>query len=320
MNNQLLNEKGYRGKPRAMKVILTVLILLFLISSIVMGVLVTLIMNPMVNKHMPVTFVDPSPYGLAPEEVALLTEDGLLLSSWHVAAEEEKGTVILLSGIHRPSVTAFWGYARMLRDAGYSSLLIEMRGHGTSEGEQVALGYQEWKDVESGVKWIRNETSRETLPVIVWGTSMGGAVALNSSRVPGVDGVIAASAFASWNTVFHDNMTTSGLPKLLADVMQPFLHLYLGFMYGFENLSITPMNAMKQMEDLPVLLMHTSGDTQVPYGAFQRLSAVAPASVETFTREGDHHFVVLNEFLENPEEDIPFREAVLGFLSRHFNE
>ncbi len=53
-------------------------------------------------------------------------------------------TVIILSGIENPSVTAFFGYAKMLADNGWDSLLIEMRARNLSEGEKIGLGYTEW--------------------------------------------------------------------------------------------------------------------------------------------------------------------------------
>ena len=68
-------------------------------------------------------------------------------------------------------------------------------------------------------------------------------------------------------------------------------------------------------------MMHSTGDTQVPYREFEKLFSKAKEqnlNVTTFIREGDEHFICYERFFEHPEEDTEFSNAVLSFLSANF--
>ena len=112
----------------------------------------------------------PSEYGISARELTLSTDDGLKIAAYLTDAENPKGVVIILSGIDRPSVTAFFGYAKFFSDNGYSALLIEMRGHNASEGDKACLGMKEWRDVKAGVDYLKAEDTLKDLPVIAMGT------------------------------------------------------------------------------------------------------------------------------------------------------
>ncbi len=63
---------------------------------------------------------------------------------------EDEAVVLFLSGLQEPSVTAFLGHARMLAERGYASLLLEVRAHGESEGDRIALSFHDHRDVRGG--------------------------------------------------------------------------------------------------------------------------------------------------------------------------
>ncbi len=88
-------------------------------------------------------------HGLAAERVVLTLQDGLRLGAYEVRVFDPCAVVIFLSGLHHPSVTAFFGHARMLAESGYVSLLLEMRADGESEGDFMALGFHEHRDVRA---------------------------------------------------------------------------------------------------------------------------------------------------------------------------
>lgn len=255
-------------------------------------------------------------YGLSLERLALTTEDDLEVIAYEVRAEEPRAVVVFLSGIHNPSVTAFFGHARMLLDEGYSSILLEMRAHGESEGEVIALGYEEYRDVAAVVDYVRSESSYEDVPIVVFGASMGGAVAINSiGQVDGIDGLISLSAYSSWDDVFVDNM---GLPEPIAAAQRAFVRLYTSVKYGFDTRDIVPKRQIRELGDRPALLAHSTGDWQVPFASFERLVEQAPPHVETWVREGDRHFVVDDESFLEPWQDEEYAERILGFLERNF--
>ncbi len=255
---------------------------------------------------------------LSPERLALTTSDGLEVIAYEVRAEDPKAVIVFLSGIHNPSVTAFFGHARMLLDEGYSSILLEMRAHGESEGEVIALGYEEHRDVSAVIGHIEAESAYEDVPVVVFGASMGAATAINSiGQVPGIDGLISLSAYSSWDDVFVDNM---GVPEPIASAQRAFVRLYTGVKYGFDTRDIVPKRQIRDLGDRPALLAHSTGDSQIPFASFERLIEQAPPHVETWVRDGDRHFIVDGESFLEPWEDEEYAERILGFLERSFGQ
>lgn len=290
---------------------------IILLIVVIFAAIPPLVMNDMVNMH--VTFSQTwtgAEQGLDPERLVLITQDGLDIVAYEVYVENPKAVVIFLSGIHNPSVTAFFGHARMLLDEGYASILLEMRAHGESEGDVIALGFKEPLDTRAVVDYIRANPRYAETPIVVYGLSMGGAVAINSiGQIPDIDALISMSAYSGWDDVFLDNMGASGL---VAAVQRPFIRLYTALKYGWANRNINPKDEIQKLGDRPALLIHARGDSQISYANFERLVARAPAHVETWVREGDLHFIVHEGLFLTPHEDTEYAERILGFLDRHF--
>lgn len=255
-------------------------------------------------------------HDLSPARLALTTNDGLEVIAYEVRAEDPKAVVVFLSGIHNPSVTAFFGHARMLLDEGYSSILLEMRAHGESEGDVVALGYEEHLDVKAVVEHVKADPAYRGVPVVVFGVSMGAATAINSiGQMPEIDGLISLSAYSSWDDVFVDNM---GIPEPLAWAQRAFVRLYTGVKYGYDSRHVVPKRQILELGDRPALLAHSTGDSQIPFASLGRLAERAPSHVEIWAREGDKHFIVDDAFLLEPWKDWEYADRIIGFLERNF--
>jgi hypothetical protein len=314
-----LNVSWVKRKRSGKKIVLTMIIILIALIIAGFTAIPPLMMKDMVKKHVDFETLPPDRFGVNADEISLTTEDGLRLASWEVKAKDPRGIVIFLSGIHNPSVTAYFGHAKMLAEKNFSSLLIEMRSHGKSEGKKIYVGTKEYLDTKAGVQYILSRSEYKDLPIIVFGVSMGGAAAINSiGEIPELDGLISVSAFSSWPDVFCDNMVKMGLPELIANVEKPFVKLYMGFEYGFGNLKYNPLNEIKKLNGRPALLMHSDGDSQVPYKSFERLQEAAPGQFDMFIREGDHHFICLDDYFDEPWKDKEYADAILTFLEKNF--
>jgi uncharacterized protein len=317
---EIISSIERRKKRRIGKILKIICISIIAVIVLILILIPPLIMKDMIHMHADCETYTPSAYNVEATEVKLITEDNFNLASWEVKADQPKAIVIFLSGIQNPSVTALFGHAKMLADNGFSSLLIEMRSHGRSEGDKIYLGMKEYLDTKAGVEYIRSRDEYKDMPIIVFGVSMGGAVAINSiGEIPEIDGLISASAYSSWPDVFCDNMTNMGMPAFLTAAEKPFVWLYMGFEYGFGNLGINPMEEIKKLNGRPALFMHSKGDTQVPYKSFERLMKVAPESVATYVCDGDYHFICRQDF-KNPLSDVEYSTAILYFLKQNFNK
>ena len=304
-------------RRRAGRIAAFVVLALVLVAVVTFAAIPPVVTGPMIRG--PITFTTTyagEDVGLAPERVRLVTEDGLELVAHWVHVADPAAVVIFVSGTHGPSVTAFFGHAAMFAEAGYASLLVELRARGESEGERIGLAYEEVLDLRAGVAHVQAREAYVGVPIVAYGLSLGGATSINAAGVtPAIDGVVSLSAFSSWSDVFVDSM---GLPEPFAAVQRAFVDVYLGFVYGFDRRDLVPRRQIERLGSRPALLIHSRGDTQVPFASFERLAARAPAQVETWVREGDAHLVVAEGSFLRPWEDVEYTEVVLGFLGRHF--
>jgi len=292
-------------------------IIFFIITAFAM--IPVQIIGQMTNYHFNFEVYDSDMFGVKSNKLQLKTEDDLNLAAWEVEAENPKGVVIFISGIHNPSVTYFFPHAKMMKDNGYASLLIELRAHGDSEGDKISLGMEEYLDVKAGVEYIKSNEKYEELPIIVFGASMGGATAINSmGQIEDIDGLISLSAYSNWADVFCDNMVELGVPRFIAQLEKPFVWLYLCFDYGFDKIGINPLNEIKKLDGRPALIMHSKGDSQVPFESYERLIKSAEEDVSTYVREGNYHFITYDGYSNKPWADKEYAESILNFLGENF--
>lgn len=298
-----------------------VLLALFFVLTTSFAILAALPWLVGSSLNQPISFGeihDPTPYSLEPEELILKTSDNLKLQAWEVRAKEPIGVVIFLGGLTNPSVTAFWGHARQFAKWGYSSLLIEMRGHGKSDGDRVGLGYTEHLDVRAGLDYLQSRNLYGDLPKLVFGADLGGVVAINSAGLyQDIAGVISIGAFSSWPDLFTDNLYFSGAPLFLALLEKPFVKLYTLAKFGRGSGKIIPQKQIRNLRERPALIIHSRDDEQVSALNLERLSLSAPEQVEFWLRDGKEHLVV-KDFL-HPEEDLEYLEQLADFLKTNFS-
>jgi alpha-beta hydrolase superfamily lysophospholipase len=108
------------------------------------------------------------------ESVRLVTADGERLGAWFADGRPGAAGVVLLHG-KDGTRSACLPAARMLLRAGRAVLAVSLRGHGDSSGERLDFGPRARADVIAAVAWL--EQRRPGEPVVVRGTSLGGAAA-----------------------------------------------------------------------------------------------------------------------------------------------
>ncbi|HHY10243.1 MAG TPA: alpha/beta hydrolase [Firmicutes bacterium] len=298
--------------------LLTILIFVVWGSLVIIAFLPAMVTRSLINPHVDFEEVyAAADYGLAAKELELITKDGLTLAAWEVAVKEPRAVLIFVSDMREPSVTAFFGHARFLKEHGYASILVEMRAHGASEGEQIGLGYAEHLDILAALDYSKAQAAYQGVPVIPFGLGLGGSAAINAVGLyPELAGFISIAAFSTWPDLFRDNLYFSGAPFLLALAEKPFANLYILFKFGWSKRNITPQKQIAKLGERPALLMHSQGDEQVSYLNLERLLLSAPRHVEVFFREGSqHHF---SENLLDPGQDKEYAARLLSFLESNF--
>ena len=260
----------------------------------------------------------PEDYGLTAVEHTLETADGETLWCAEAAAEEPKAAVIFLAGITKPSVTQFYGHAAWLRAYGVSSFLLEVRSHGNSSGEQIGLGYTETADVQAAVDLIRSRPEYAEVPLLVWGVSMGGAIALNAfGQIGEIDGCIAMSPYASFPMEIDSQMERYGVPKFIREWELWMLDGVLKWLYGAEAVeTCVPEVQIREAGDRPVFLIACERDRVVPVGNTHRLKMENPEA-DMWIRGSDDHFVVNDNDFAAVEADAEYCGMILEWLAEH---
>jgi len=227
---------------------------------------------------------DPGRIGLAYREVTAVAAAGVHLHGWHVPAEGARFTVLFCHG-NAGNVSDRLETLRVLNELGLSVLIFDYRGYGRSEGKPSEAGLY----ADARAFWqhlVENEGIRPDR-VIVWGRSLGGAVAAHLAAAVQPAGLVIESSFSS------------GLE--LARRFYPWLPVRLLMRPRFDAASQVARTPC------PKLFMHSPDDDVVPYALGCELFERAAPPKQWLDLEGDHN----GGFLES----LPaYREAVQGFV------
>jgi len=152
----------------------------------------------------------PDQYKLAYETIDFATADGVRLRGWFIPAaggesplrEDKSGrTIILCHG---------WGSNRgeLLRDThflaehGFNLFYFDFRASGESKGVTSSVGYLETRDFDAAYDFLKTNRPEAAAAVGVFGTSMGGSVAIYSAaKYPEIVCLLAENTFLSYNRV-----------------------------------------------------------------------------------------------------------------------
>jgi pimeloyl-ACP methyl ester carboxylesterase len=208
------------------------------------------------------------------------------LSVWVLEpSETPKATVFVLHG-HADCKESFLPTAEAFESAGYRAVLVDLRGHGHSSGQYLTFGVQESRDLVEVLDALNDSQiidADET--VAAWGYSYGGATAIQwAARDSRVCCVVSVSAFARMREqVAHAAKVVAPAPArwLLvptAGRMQSIIDR-AGYIAGFDPDDASPL-AVIGRSDAPILLIHGTGDTWIPFDNAQRLYDVAAATRE----------------------------------------
>ena len=104
-------------------------------------------------------------------DIKLKTKDGLTLDAWLIRVAHAKGTIALFHG-HGSEKSANLSQSNTFNEMGYSTMLVDFRAHGLSEGNTCTLGYREAEDVKLIYNYLKENGERN---IILYGISLGAA-------------------------------------------------------------------------------------------------------------------------------------------------
>ena len=207
----------------------------------------------------------PERFGIDAEEVRLVTEDGVRLHAYHLRAPAATRALLFLHGnagnaAHRlPNADA-------LRGLGIDVLLVDYRGYGFSAGNPSEAGLA--ADARAGLDYLTGPLAFDEQRVVVFGRSLGGAVAVDLAQDRPLGGVILESTFSS-------------LPDVASRHFTPVARYFTRGGYP----SVEKIARVRA----PLLFFHGDDDRIVPYTLGRRLFDAAPEPKAFETLRGAGH-------------------------------
>jgi pimeloyl-ACP methyl ester carboxylesterase len=208
------------------------------------------------------------------------TRDGVNLEAWVIPSHDERVVAVLFHG-HASAKSGVLGEARVLRDLGVRTVLVDFRGSGGSDGMDTTLGWRESADVAAAAAWTRGQWPDKQL--VLYGVSMGAAAVLRAIAVEGVrpDGVVLECPFDNLLTTVGHRNQEMGLPTF------PIAQLLLfwgGVQHGFNAFAHNPAEYARSVT-CPSLVIDGENDPWVKPAEARRVASAmrGPTQCRIFT-------------------------------------
>lgn len=172
----------------------------------------------------------------------------------------------------------------VFQDAGYTSLLISYRNDGVappSEDGRYGLGDVEWLDVEAAMRFAIDHGATR---IVLMGWSMGGATVLQaatrSQLASAVSGIVLDCPVVDWVQVLNHQAGTRRIPRLVRTIVfealtRPWGRPITGLRAPIDLRRLDFVSRASEL-NVPILLLHSTGDQYVPSSASLELALARP--------------------------------------------
>ncbi len=227
---------------------------------------------------------DPGSIGLNFENVSFETSDRVELSGWFIPSPGASGVILFCHG-NAGNISHRLESVQMFHRLGLDVFIFDYRGYGQSKGKPTEQGT--YKDVEAAWRYLIETRQVNPDQIVVFGRSLGGAIAswLAQTHPPGA--LILESTFTS-------------LPDIAATL---YPYLPVRWLSRFEYDTAERLGRV----DCPVLIVHSRDDEIMPFGHGRQLFEAAKEPKrfleisgthnEGFITSGGHYEEGLNAFI-----------------------
>jgi alpha-beta hydrolase superfamily lysophospholipase len=203
---------------------------------------------------------------------------GVVLKGWHCqAGPVRRGSLVILHGVADTRASVAGMVDRFLR-TGLDVVAYDSRAHGESGGDFCTYGYFEKQDLQRVIDTLGPG------PVVLMGTSLGGAIALQAAAGnPRVGGVVAAEVFSDLQTIARDRS-----PRFIPDWIIRRALRKAEEHASFTAADVSPVRAARSIS-VPVLLIHGTRDTATTPDHSQRVLAALGGPKRLILVQGARH-------------------------------
>jgi len=224
--------------------------------------------------------LSPDQLGLKYEDVYYQTRDGIRLHAWFLpSTSRAQGTILFLHG-NAENISTHIMSVRWLPAQGFNVFLPDYRGYGESDGEPSMKGVQD--DVESALRTLLARPDVEPDRIVVFGQSLGGAIAIyNVAHSPyrqNIRGLAVESAFSGYRGIAREKLGSFWLTWPL----QYPLSWLVSDRYS-------PADAVAGISPIPLLIIQGDRDPIVTVGNARSLFELAREPKELWVVPGGGH-------------------------------
>ncbi|WP_295441924.1 alpha/beta hydrolase [uncultured Thiodictyon sp.] len=208
----------------------------------------------------------PGDWGLAYEELWLRARDGVRLHAWYLPQPGAHQVLLFFHG-NAGNISHRRSSLEIFHRRGLAVLILDYRGYGRSDGRPSEAGL--YRDATAAWDYLVGTRGIAPGAIVIFGRSLGGAVAARLAAEVQPAGLILESTFSS-------------VPDL-AGALYPVLSHITMLRYRFDTVSA--LSAVR----CPVLVLHSREDDIIPYALGQRVYEAAHPPKAFQDLIGDHN-------------------------------
>lgn len=226
----------------------------------------------------------PGEYGMDYDRVVFRTTDGEHLVGWYVPVAKPRATLLLHHG-NAGNISHRLESVRLFHGLGLAVFIFDYRGYGESSGSPGETGT--YRDAEAAWRYLTETRGIAPEEIVIFGRSLGAAVAAHLARDHAPRALILESTFTS-------------VPDLGAE-HYPWLPVRMFARIRYETrATLTAIHT-------PLLIVHSRDDDLIPFQHGERLFAAANEPKQFLAINGNHN----DGFLVSGER---YRQGIARFL------
>jgi len=228
--------------------------------------------------------VTPELINLSFQDLYVKTKDNLLINAWLILKDNAKYTILFCHG-NAGNIQDRLDKIEFFHRLGINVCIFDYRGFGKSQGRPSEQGL--YVDTKAVYDYLVNNRKIKPEVIILYGESLGTAVAINLAQEVKIKALIMEGAFSRGRD--------------MARKIYPFLPAFL-FSNTFDSLSKI------KVIDAPKLFIHSKDDEIVPFALAQKLYQTACEPKKFIAITGGHN----TSFLDSQEE---YASSITAFIN-----
>lgn len=240
------------------------------------------------------------------------THKKLKITAWWIPAASPSSRCVMIIHGYADAKVGGIAWAPTFGAMGYNVLAIDLRAHGEADGTQTTAGYFERHDVSQVIDQIRAQRPDATRELILFGVSLGAAVAgATAAMRDDIDAVIMDCPYSDYPTAAQTHARVMGMP---GPMFQRIAIALAEKMSGADLRECAPTRIIPTLA-CPLMVIHGAYDLfvdPVDMDAVEAATRSRPAELgpTVYWRAADtHHVLALRT---DPAE---FRRRVEEFLA-----